>query len=70
MSQSSTEEKSKKRGKHQKDLSREIAEWVVSIIIAVALALVVHNYIFQIVRVDGPSMEPTLMPHQIHSSRT
>jgi signal peptidase I len=43
-----------------KCLSKEIGEWVLSIIIAVALALVVHNYVGQIIGVDGPSMEPTL----------
>lgn len=53
-----------KQKKQEKELSREIAEWVISIIIAVALALIVHNYVFQIVRVDGPSMETTLYTNE------
>ena len=44
----------------KKNIEREVAEWVFSIVIAVALALLIHNFVFQIVRVDGPSMEPTL----------
>jgi len=44
----------------KKRIESEIAEWVLSIIIAVALALLIHNFVFQIVRVDGPSMQPTL----------
>ncbi len=44
----------------KKKMEKEVAEWVFSIIIAVALALLIHNFVFQIVRVDGPSMEPTL----------
>ena len=42
------------------NIEREVTEWVFSIVIAVALALLIHNFVFQIVRVDGPSMEPTL----------
>lgn len=45
-------------------LRKEVTEWIVSIVIAVALALLVHNYVFQIVRVEGPSMEPTLYTNQ------
>lgn len=41
-------------------ISREVSQWCISIIIAVAIALVLHNYVFQIVRVKGASMEPTL----------
>ncbi len=43
-----------------KKVEKEVTEWVFSIIIAVALALLIHNFVFQIVRVDGPSMQPTL----------
>ena len=53
---------SKRVSKHakKKNIEREVAEWVFSIVIAVALALLIHNFVFQIVRVDGPSMKPTL----------
>jgi signal peptidase I len=62
MSQSENNPEAKQ--KKEKQLSKEIAEWIISIVIAVALALVVHNFVFQIVRVEGPSMEPTLYTDQ------
>ena len=43
---------------------KEISEWVISIIIAIALALVVHNYVGQLIKVEGPSMEPNLYTNQ------
>lgn len=45
-------------------IAREIMEWLVSIIVAVALVMILHNYIGQIVRVDGASMEPTLYTNE------
>lgn len=48
----------------EKKIEKEIAEWIFSIVIAIALALLIHNFIFQIIRVDGPSMEPTLYTDQ------
>ena len=47
-------------GKKKHNAAREITEWLVSIIIAVALALVIHNNVFQIIKVEGPSMQQTL----------
>lgn len=44
----------------KKSLKKEIVEWVQAIVIAVVLALVIRNFIFTVVRVDGQSMEPTL----------
>lgn len=44
----------------EKSLKKEIIEWVRTIVIAVVLAIVVHIFVFAVVRVDGPSMEPTL----------
>jgi signal peptidase I len=46
--------------KPKKSVQREILEWVQAIVIAVVLALLVRNFIFTVVRVDGQSMEPTL----------
>lgn len=45
-------------------IAKEIMEWIVSIIIAVALVLLIHNYLGQLVRVDGASMQPTLYTDQ------
>ncbi|MCK5128976.1 MAG: signal peptidase I [Clostridiales bacterium] len=64
MSQTTAKRGRRRHTKQEKNLNREITEWVISIIIAVALALVVHNYVFQIVRVDGHSMEPTLQHNE------
>lgn len=49
------EETSKK-----KSIKKEFTEWVQAIVIAVVLALVIRNFVFTVVRVDGQSMEPTL----------
>ena len=43
-----------------KSLKKELYEWVQAIVIAVVLALVIRNFVFTVVRVDGQSMEPTL----------
>ena len=42
------------------DLKKEIMDWGVSIVVAVIIALVIRTYIFTLVKVDGPSMNPTL----------
>ncbi|MBQ2898098.1 MAG: signal peptidase I [Clostridia bacterium] len=44
----------------KKTVKREILEWVVSILVAVVLALVIRQFVFTVVRVDGESMVPTL----------
>ena len=38
----------------------EVYEWVYSIIIALAIAMVIHIFFFQPTRVSGESMVPTL----------
>lgn len=42
------------------DLKKEIKEWVVSIIVALVIVFVLKGFFFDIVRVDGHSMDPTL----------
>lgn len=42
------------------NLAKEVWEWFYTIVIALAVVLVLKGYIFDIVRVDGPSMNPTL----------
>ncbi len=46
--------------KKKYDIKKEIEDWIVSIAIAVVVALVIRNYVFTLVKVDGPSMNPTL----------
>lgn len=42
------------------DWKKEIMDWGVSIVVAVIIALVIRTYVFTLVKVDGPSMNPTL----------
>jgi len=39
---------------------QELIEWIVALVIAAAVGLVLHFLVFQMIRVDGPSMQPTL----------
>ncbi|HIU57034.1 MAG TPA: signal peptidase I [Candidatus Ornithomonoglobus merdipullorum] len=52
----------KKTGKKTKKKSalREIFEWVYSIAIAIVIAFVIKQVFFDVVKVDGHSMDPTL----------
>ncbi|MDR1569364.1 MAG: signal peptidase I [Oscillospiraceae bacterium] len=52
--------KSKKSGDDKKSAGREILEWVISILVAVAIALIIRTFIFEPIRVDGESMLKTL----------
>lgn len=47
-----------------KSLGTEIKDWIVSIVIAVALALFIRHFIVELYLVDGPSMMPTLLNHE------
>jgi signal peptidase I len=60
-----SEEESRKsrvetRETNRNEKNKEIREWIVSIVIAVVLALLIRTFLFEFIRVDGPSMEPTL----------
>lgn len=39
---------------------KEILDWVFSIVVALVVALLIRRYLFTLVKVDGPSMQPTL----------
>ncbi len=47
--------------KKTNSVGHEIFEWVYTIVIAVAIALFVKAFLFDVVRVDGSSMHPTLV---------
>lgn len=47
------------------DLKKEVWEWFYTIVIALAVVFVIKAFLFDIVRVDGPSMHPTL----VHNDR-
>lgn len=53
-------QKKKKKDKPKKSLQREILEWVLTLAAAVVIAVVVRSYGFELVRVDGHSMDYTL----------
>ncbi len=55
-----TENKDEKPEKEKFNLVKEIRDWVVAIAIAVVLALLIRNFVFTLVKVQGASMEPTL----------
>jgi signal peptidase I len=44
----------------QKATLKEAGEWVQAIVIAVVLAFLIRTFLFEIILVDGSSMEPTL----------
>lgn len=46
------------------NIAREIWEWVYTILIAVVVTFSIKYFFFDVVRVDGPSMEPTLLNDQ------
>ena len=60
-----TVELRKKKEKVKKPLWKEILEWVLTIVIAVAAALVIRSFIFEPVKVDGHSMDDTLSDGEI-----
>ena len=43
---------------------REVLEWVISLAVAVGLALAVHAWVGQLVTVEGPSMNPGLWSNE------
>ena len=51
--------------KKKKTLTREILEWVLTIVAAVVIALPVRAFGFELVRVDGESMDDTLANGEI-----
>ena len=44
-----------------KDWKKEVREWVVSIAVALLVVFVIRTFFFQIIRVDGDSMNSTLL---------
>ena len=55
---SANKAKPKKNG--EINMMKEIRDWVVAIAIAVVLALLIRNFVFTLVKVQGASMQPTL----------
>lgn len=47
--------------KKERGILKEIWEWVYTLAIAIAIALLIKGFVFDVVRVDGSSMFPTLV---------
>ncbi len=57
--------KKTEKEKKKKSLKREILEWILTIAAAVVIALLVRAFCFEMVRVDGESMDNTLADGEI-----
>jgi len=57
--------KKQKEEKMKKTLTREILEWVLTIVAAIVIALPIRAFGFELVRVDGESMDNTLANGEI-----
>ena len=54
-------EESGKKDKPKKSLWRELGEWIASLLAAIVIVLLLQNFVFTLIRVDGHSMETTLV---------
>ena len=57
--------KEKTKEKKKKTVAREILEWVLTVVAAVLIALPIRAFAFELVRVDGRSMNSTLADGEI-----
>ena len=58
-------EEMKKKNVKKKTIGREILEWILTIVAAVVIALPLRAFAFEMVRVDGSSMNGTLSSGEI-----
>ena len=54
-------EKAAKAAAFKAKFWKEVKEWVVSLVAAVVIVLICQNFLFTLIRVDGASMNPTLL---------
>ena len=54
------EENGNKPEKEKKSFWQELREWIVSLVAAVVIVLLLQNFVFTLIRVDGRSMDNTL----------
>ena len=50
-----------RREERKKKILKELREWIVSLAIALLAVVVLRNYVFTLIRVDGKSMQDTLL---------
>ena len=54
-------EESRKKKVFTAKVIKEIKDWIVSLVVALAIVLLLRTFLFTIIRVDGPSMSDTLL---------
>ena len=57
--------KSDKKEKRKKSTAREILEWILTFVVAVMIALPIRAFAFELLRVEGESMDDTLANGEI-----
>ena len=55
----------RKKEKKKKSVKREIFEWILTLVVAVLIALPIRTFVFEFVRVNGSSMDNTLANGEI-----
>jgi signal peptidase I len=55
---------SDKKAQGKKRALKEIREWIVSLAVALLVVFVLRSFVFTIIRVDGGSMQPTLLNNE------
>ncbi len=55
----------RKKEKKKKSVKREIFEWILTLVVAVLIALPIRAFVFEFVRVNGSSMDNTLANGEI-----
>lgn len=53
-----------RRAELKKTVKKEIKEWVIALVTALAVVLVLRTFLFTVIRVDGDSMYPTLQNNE------
>lgn len=62
--QNSTETGASRMERKREYKKKETRGWIVSIVLAVVIALSLRFFVFEFIRVDGQSMEPTLLDEE------
>ena len=58
------ETESSRIDRKKRERRREIRGWVISLVAAIVIALLLRFFVFEFIRVEGPSMEPTLSTNE------
>lgn len=53
-----------KQSPKRKSRGRELLEWIIMLVVVVVLTIFIRMFVFEFVRVEGPSMESTLLENE------